>query len=219
LYDGSRVGFTDPAFDTKEFVDVADGNPLNGATVPDGFWFTCQHGDTGFLSHVSNRKEVGRIQVNFHPDSILVQGNNLYVSSASQGFVAKVDSTTGEEVLTVPLNFPVGMASINGAIWVTLANTDEVVVLDPDNLAVKARHAVGDRPWKLATGLGSVWVTNSPDEQQNTRGTVSRLDPDTGQRIQPDIPVGLVPDELAIGDGLVYVGNRASNSISVIGMD
>ena len=104
------------------------------------------------------------------------------------------------------------LALVGGNLWVTLSGSDQVAVIDRDSLtSIKGPYSVGDRPWKMSVGLGSVWITNRAE-----KGSVSRLDPETGQRRQEDIPVGMNPDELAVGDGLVYVANRASNTISVL---
>jgi DNA-binding beta-propeller fold protein YncE len=216
LHDGARVGFVDRAFGSKETMEITGGQARNGAIATDGFWFACHTTDqSGFLSHVSDRKEVGRIPVSFAPNGLLVDGDYLYATDAAAGLVGKVDAkTSGVQTVEVG-SFPVDVAIVGGDLWVTLAESNEVVVLDPESFTIKARHSVGDHPWKMVMGLGSVWITNSP-QTPNTRGTVSRLDPDTGQRLQPDIVVGVTPDELAVSDGLIYVGNRGSNSVSIL---
>jgi YVTN family beta-propeller protein len=215
---GARVGFVDRPFGPSETIEIAGGQPLNGAIAPDGFWFACHTTEqSGFLAHVSGRQEVGRIPVNFAPDGLLEDGDHLYVTAYGQGLVGKVDVKTGVVQTANVGTHPVDLAIVGGDLWVTLSESDEVVVLDPESLTIKARHSVGARPWKLAVGLGSVWITSQ--QTPDTRGTVSRIDPDTGQRRQPDIVVGVTPDEIAISDALIYIGNRGSNSVSILSAD
>jgi YVTN family beta-propeller protein len=54
----------------------------------------------------------------------------------------------------------------------------------------------------VATGFGSVWVTNYDD------GTVSRVDPATNE-VVATIEVGRHPDHIAAGEGGVWVAVHA----------
>ena len=59
---------------------------------------------------------------------------------------------------------------------------------------------VGTSPAGVAVGEGSVWVTNAGD------GTVSRIDPETGD-VTEEIPVGTAPSGIAFGDGALWVAD------------
>jgi streptogramin lyase len=216
LLQGSAVGFSDAALSRGEILEVSDGQPANGALSPDGFWFACQAGGSGFLLRTTGGAEVDRIPVDYKPYGVASDGDFLFVTFADDDRLGKVDIRT-QEVQTAEVgDLPVDVAVINGDLWVTLGNSDEVVVLDRDSLAVKGRYATGDEPWKLAFGLGSVWITNRSGSTPEEPGSVTRLDPETGERQQDDIRVGVKPDGLTVADQAVYVSNRGSDSISVL---
>jgi DNA-binding beta-propeller fold protein YncE len=58
---------------------------------------------------------------------------------------------------------------------------------------------VGGSPIAVAVGEGAVWVAN------NTRGTITRIDPTTGTVQGGAIRVGSGPKAIAVGGGSVYV--------------
>jgi YVTN family beta-propeller protein len=215
LFSGSSVGFVDLPADQQETVQVKEGKPLNGAVTTDGLWFSCQKGQAGYLVHMKDRKESGSpIPVELKPFGVVADDGQLFVTFTESDRVGRIDISTGGVKVAPTAKTPVDVALINGDLWITLGGSDQVAVLDPSSLEVKATYAVGHRPWKLAFGLGSVWVTNKGEPGQ--QGSVSRLDPSTGTRQQPDVTVGKNPDELAIGAGRVYVANRQDNTVSVL---
>jgi YVTN family beta-propeller protein len=74
--------------------------------------------------------------------------------------------------------------------------------MDAVTRQVIERIPVGRNPTAVATGFGSVWVTNYDD------GTVSRIDPATNQ-VVATIEVGPHPDHIAGGEGGVWVAVHA----------
>ena len=58
---------------------------------------------------------------------------------------------------------------------------------------------VGDRPAGVVVGEGYVWVANAGD------GTVSRLDPESGEEVGDAIEVGDSPRGIAISDNSIWV--------------
>jgi streptogramin lyase len=214
LVSGARIGFVDSALAQMQTIRVAGGQPSNGTISADGFWFTCHADGNGFLLHVAGRKEVRRIPLAHTPYGLFADGGFIYTTFYDDNLIGKVDVASGSVQTAEVSGGPVDVALINGRLWVTLSDTDQVAVLDPNTLEEKGRYAVGDEPWKVAHGFDSVWVTNRGTT--NNPGTVSRLDPETGERLQPDIQVGFKPDELAVGAQELYVGNRGDNSVSVL---
>jgi YVTN family beta-propeller protein len=214
------IGFVDSGFakQSQTLAQTGPGQCRNGIAVADGFWFACHTKTAGFLLHMSGRKEApgGRLVMPSHPFGLVANGDFLYVTFSDQDSVGKYNLKTNKMITAhIPGN-PVSAALVDGNLWVTVSGNDEVAVLDPDTLAEKTRYGVGDEPWKIAVGLGSVWITNRSKSVPNQLGTVSRLDPATGQRQQDDIRVGVQPDELAVGPDAIYVGNEGDSSISVI---
>lgn len=66
---------------------------------------------------------------------------------------------------------PAGIAAGEGAIWVSQANGDSLLRIDPSSNEVVAEIPVGDGPEGVTVGGGSVWVVNQGE------GTLSRIDP------------------------------------------
>ncbi|MDQ4142773.1 MAG: hypothetical protein M3198_03360, partial [Actinomycetota bacterium] len=70
---------------------------------------------------------------------------------------------------------------------------------------------VGRAPQAVSVGEGGVWVTNGGD------GTVSFLDPESGEVVGDPIEVGSIPSGIAAGAGAVWVGfGEGSTAISRI---
>ena len=81
----------------------------------------------------------------------------------------------------------------------------------PRDLSVTlAYQSVGNGPTAVLSAFGSIWVANQVD------GTVSRLEPSTGQQ-QATIPVGDGPNALgAAATGSLWVANEFGGSITAI---
>ena len=81
--------------------------------------------------------------------------------------------------------------------------------LDLETGQVGTSVAVGSAPAGIATGAGSVWVTNGAD------GTVTRIDP-RGNHVEQTIVVGSSPAGIAYGGGAIWVTNALDGSVSRI---
>jgi peptide/nickel transport system substrate-binding protein len=68
---------------------------------------------------------------------------------------------------------------------------------------------VGSAPAAIATGAGSIWVTNGAD------GTVTRIDPH-GPHVEQTLVVGSLPAGVSYGAGAVWVSNALDGSVSRI---
>jgi streptogramin lyase len=220
LNESAAIGFLDSSLgkQSQTMTPTAPGQCGNGIAAPDGYWFACQTKTAGFLLHLTGRKEAngGRLVMPSHPYGLVANGDFLYITFSDQDSVGKYNVKTNKMITTHVPGYPVSAALVNGNLWVTASKDDEVAVLDPDTLVEKARYRVGDEPWKIAAGLGSVWITNKSSSAPNQVGTLSRLDPETGKPQQDDIRVGAKPDELAVGPDAIYVANVGDSSISVI---
>ena len=108
----------------------------------------------------------------------------------------RLDPRTGEEVAEIPLKFfyadstRVGVGA--GSVWVSGAGVETRI--DPETNRVVDRIPV-DSPTGLAFGHGSVWVSSA----QN--GTVSRVDPQTGE----------VAAKIEVGEGAVDIATDESS--------
>jgi len=87
-----------------------------------------------------------------------------------------------------------------------LVAVDRVVRVDPSTGHIKVEIKVGKSPTAVATGEGTVWVTNFDDD------SVTRIDPTSG-KVQATIPVGNGPQGIAVGEGSVWVADRFSQDV------
>ena len=69
---------------------------------------------------------------------------------------------------------------------------------------------LGTEPRSLATGDGSVWVTNI------RAASVSRIDPDGPKRVGSSIAVGELPNDIAVGEGSVWVTSNLNGTVTEI---
>ena len=108
---------------------------------------------------------------------------------------------------------PVDVRLIGGQLWVTISGEDQIALVDPATGVVVDTIVVGDRPWKVVEAFDAAWVSNHGDGQ--TASSIMRIDV-TSHEVGEPIPVGVWPDEIAVGTDQLFVGNFTSRSISVI---
>ena len=97
-----------------------------------------------------------------------------------------------------------GGASMRRAIM-----ADGAGAVDPATGRVAASVPVGSAPGGIATGAGSIWVTNGAD------GTVTRINPH-GPHVEQTLVVGSLPAGVGYGAGAVWVTNALDGSVSRI---
>jgi DNA-binding beta-propeller fold protein YncE len=130
----------------------------------------------------------------------------------------KLDPQTGEEVAAIPLkDFSANITEVAfgaGSVWVSSGDYypgpvgrrqpgDVMLRVDPRTNRVVDRIPV-DSPSGLAFGHGSVWVTSA------AYGTVSRIDPQTGE----------VVAKIEVGRGAVDIAvDESSGAVWVAGLD
>ncbi len=138
-------------------------------------------------------------------------------------------------------SIPAGLAiSADGnTIYAALNGLNELAVINVPTLQVTAQIPVGNAPWGVAldTKNGIVWVTNegglvptgndptnssdgtnilvNPATAAASTGSVSGVDTASGT-VKYTIQVGLEPTALVLHDGMLFVANTNSDSISVI---
>jgi DNA-binding SARP family transcriptional activator len=88
------------------------------------------------------------------------------------------------------------------------APADSIGVIDTKGNAISAVIPAGGRPGGIAAGAGSVWVTDT------TQNQLLQIDPQ--HRSLERIPVGRGPTGVAIGDGEVWVVNQLDRTVSEI---
>lgn len=126
----------------------------------------------------------------------------------------RVDPETLEVIAAIPLRSPhVKTAFGAGSVWVLSSDraspsgpSGKVLRIDPEKDRIVGEITTGDSS-SIAFGEGSLWVTGSRD------GTVSRVDPDTGETVaEIEVSTGGVVSGLAVDErsGTVWVANTGS---------
>lgn len=136
-------------------------------------------------------------------------------SASASGVVAAnavglIDAKSGKIATQIPVGAaPSGVASGDGAIWITNTDGNTVSRIDPQTNAVAQTIQVGEGPTGVAVSGDAVWVANGLD------GTVSRIDPGTNQVVDK-VVVGNGPTGVAYGEKAVWVANSVDGTVSRI---
>jgi YVTN family beta-propeller protein len=101
------------------------------------------------------------------------------------------------------------MATGYGSVWSGRV-FGAIARVDAGTEKVVARTSVGNDPSAIATGAGSVWITDSDDN------TVTRLDPASDGAVIGTTSVGQGPAALAVGAGAVWVANTRADTVTRI---
>jgi predicted Ser/Thr protein kinase len=156
------------------------------------------------------------------PNSLTIAAGQVWAMSLTDGAVVLIDAATGKRGARLSLG--PGLSSLAagfGSVWVTKSDVRTRKVL---RINAKTRKRVGDgaveiarlgRNVAVATGAGAVWVAvrNASDADHSPESIV-RIDPSTG--IQKEIPVPDGVQDLAVGEGAVWVTNRFANTVTKI---
>lgn len=154
------------------------------------------------------------------PNGLTIAAGDVWALSNRDGTIALADAVTGEA--DGRLKVGDGASSLAAgfdSVWVTKESTSTVLRIN----ARTHRRVPGGaievaRPGRnvvVATGAGAVWVgvrNSAPDDR--TPESVVRIDPISGE--QQQIPVERGVQDLAVGEGAVWVTNRFSSTVTKI---
>jgi streptogramin lyase/predicted Ser/Thr protein kinase len=154
------------------------------------------------------------------PNSLTIAAGQVWAMSLTDGAVVLIDAATGKRGARLSLG--PGLSSLAagfGSVWVTKSDVRTRNVL---RINARTRKRVGNgtveiaRPGRnvaVATGAGAVWVAvrNTTDADHSPESIV-RIDPSTG--IQKDFPIPDGVQDLAVGEGAVWVTNRFTNTVT-----
>ncbi len=156
------------------------------------------------------------------PNSLTIADGQVWAMSFREGAIVLVDAATGERGERLTLGPALSSLSAGfGSVWVTKSDKRTRRVL---RINAKTRERVGkgsveiSRPGRnvaVATGAGSVWVAvrNLSDDDQSPESIV-RIDPSTGTR--EEIPIAAGVQDLAVGEGAVWVTNRFRATVTKV---
>ena len=106
---------------------------------------------------------------------------------------------------------PCGVAVAFDAVWVSVADTAELVRLDPASGKETARIPLADKPCEITATEDALWVVTQS-------GVVERVDPTgaKGPRVVASVPTGAASYQAAEAFGSIWVTNRNSQSLTRI---
>jgi DNA-binding beta-propeller fold protein YncE len=160
---------------------------------------------------------------------------SIWVASAAEGTVQRIDPANGAVVATITVadpkrllaagcapssehayatgsfglracDAPSAIAAGAGAIWAVANDAGAIVRVDPARNVVADTFAVGFAAWSLAATADALWLTDYAND------AVVRVDPRTG-RIVARIAVPSWPTELAVSGGSVWVVCSAAGTV------
>ncbi len=123
------------------------------------------------------------VRVGRRPNVARAMGDNIFVGKGPEPRMAIVSASTGKRRAFAP---QVGRGVTDsaagfGSLWVTVARSGDVVVLDPASGHIRHRYKVDGSPGSIAISRNAVWVglvngNELPDE-------LVKLDPKSGETI------------------------------------
>ncbi len=132
-------------------------------------------------------------------------------SCGSNPAVVRIDPATAKVTATIPLDAPdlheeSSLAAGEGAVW-AITTDSKLVKIDPEKNAVAETYAAPEGAAAVRADFGALWVTNPG------AGTLARMSPADGS-VETEIPVGLAPRFLAVGEGGVWVLNSGDGTVA-----
>jgi DNA-binding beta-propeller fold protein YncE len=144
--------------------------------------------------------------VGHRPNGVALAGGDLWVTSSDQLRVVRIDGATGRELPQAP-RVGLGASSIvsdGSDVWVAAKEAGRVVRIDGATGRVTARLRPGAPPWRLALGLGSLWVSTKADSPG--RDQLIRYDPAGHVLKRTTMPHGIAA--IATDDRFVWVAEQ-----------
>ena len=139
------------------------------------------------------------------PTSVVFAGGEVWVASAENGRIVRIDPATNRITAVTPLHgTAIDLAADRGSVWVATVPDDVVFRLSPDDGSVLATFPAGDGPSTLSAA-GGVWIADT------TAREIVRLAPDgTRERL----PTGGTPWAARAHDGLVWASVAAPQPVA-----
>ena len=125
---------------------------------------------------------VGRaVRVGRRPNVARAIGDNVFVGKGKEPRMAIVSASTGRRRAVAPkVGYGIRDSAAGfGSLWVTVARSHEVVVVDPESGRIRHRYKVNGSPGSIAVSRDAVWVglVNAGDVPDR----LVKLDPRSGR--------------------------------------
>jgi virginiamycin B lyase len=219
----NRVVRIDPA--TNEVVaTITVGRASSGLAVGAGaVWVSRRSDGTVVRIDPATNRVAATIPVGPAPGAMTVAGGVVWVALPERG-LGRIDPASNQSS-TVPMDrcCEGELAAGDGALWVANHRDGTLVRVDPATGSVAARiplsRATGQGPHQVAVGDGAVWVT-SAGTRRGTANLLWRVDPASNQVIGTldlgPTSAGGIPNSIAAGNGVVWVGGSRKGSILLL---
>ena len=154
------------------------------------------------------------IAVGGSPHTLAAGADAIFVAVNDSHELAKIDRQIGKVVRRVPIPPTVlGMAVSADRVWLTSADADVLVGIDPTSMAEVARMPVARRPLRVDAVDGTVWVA-SGGSLSESGGAVTKFDARTAEFLWTG-PVEGMPGGGIVGtaDGIFVSQSRKGDVI------
>ncbi|CAN5390280.1 hypothetical protein BH10BAC4_BH10BAC4_03120 [soil metagenome] len=158
------------------------------------------------------------VKVNEPCAAITIGFGSVWVMSCGDKTLLRIDLTNNKIVASIPMTIANDEGSIVAAengVWILTDRRGILTRIDPMTNAVVSNIQVKPNSFAAMAGFGSIWVTNTGENESTDVGSVQRIDPATNQVIST-ISVGKQPRFLAVGEGAVWTFNQLEGSVTRI---
>jgi YVTN family beta-propeller protein len=186
------------------------GNGPSGVCVAGGAVWVAGEYDRAIVRFDPVSRRTTTTRIDDQPTHLACGGGSVWAGSESAGTVTQLTAGRRGRVLhrTVVGGGAGGLAWGHGALWVANRTAGTVSRIDGRTGEQTAVIPIGERtrPGNVAVAEDGVWISN---EQA---GTLARIDPARNRLADTPLKVGQRPQGLAVLDGLLWVGVRASGA-------
>jgi DNA-binding beta-propeller fold protein YncE/predicted Ser/Thr protein kinase len=149
------------------------------------------------------------IAVGRGPLRLAVGGGAVWVTSASEGTLSRIDPSS-REVSGRPLRLGAGISGVafgDGSVWVSSPRRGAVLRVDPGAREVVATIDVGGKPGAIAFGGGRVWVADEAG------AGIMAVNGTSGRIYRRGIVPHAAPLRLAVGAGGLWASSASTGAI------
>jgi streptogramin lyase len=202
LLDGAGVEVSDPI--------VVGTPPLRVAAGADAIWVTSERDGTLTQLDPESGEEVGRpARLGIGISGVAVGGRWLWVTNPRRGELLRIDLDSGRVLEAIEVGGAPGPIALGGGrVWIADERGGGITAVNAEGGGVYRRGlAPRAAPLRLAVGAGGLWVSSA------SAGNVRRIDLGTTIPGEP-IPVGRGPAGVTVANGLVWVANSRSDTVT-----
>ncbi len=204
LLGGDGVEVSDP---------IAVGTPpLRLAAGADAIWVTSERDGTLTRLDPESGEEAGRpVQIGAGVSGVAVGGRWLWVTNPRRGELLRIDLGGGRVLERIDVGGAPGPIALGGGrVWVADEKGGGITAVNAESGRIYRRGlAPQAAPLRLAAGAGGLWVSSA------STGNVRRIDLGTTLPGEP-IPVGRGPAGVTVANGLVWVANSRSDTVTKV---